>query len=145
MQSFEALHILAHIDRDLLERRASDLYDYLADSAFDRALNLFHPQAVLELGSDLRAMPFYGRHQGASAIRQAFRHIHIEYEVLRQDLDDVLTDGSRVVVRRSCRLRHRGTGKVCTASFSDWFRFEDGSIAELKTLGDTMALVELVS
>jgi hypothetical protein len=145
MQSFETIQFLAYVDRDLLERRAANLFEYMADHALDRAASLFAPHACVTLGHDLRAMPFYGRHQGLGAIRKVLRDIHIEYEVLWQDIQDVMLDGDRAVLRRLCRLRHRGTGKVCNITFCDWLRFEDGLIVSLESVGDSMALAELVS
>jgi ketosteroid isomerase-like protein len=145
MQSFETVQFLAYVDRDLLERRATDLFDHMAAHDLDKALKLFAPQASVTLGQDLRAMPFYGRHQGLSAIRKVLRDVHIEYEVLRQDIQDVMLDGDRAVLRRLCRLRHRGTGKVCNITFCDWLRFEEGMIISLESVGDSMALAELVS
>jgi len=145
MQSLETIKFLAYVDRDLLERRATDLFGFMADHALERAITLFAPHAVVTLGCDLRAMPFYGRHQGLPAIRKVLRDIHIEYEVVRQDIQDVLLDGDRAVVRRLCRLRHRGTGKVCNVTFCDWLQFEDGFIVSLDSVCDALALAELVS
>jgi ketosteroid isomerase-like protein len=145
MQSFQTIQFLAYVDRDLLERRVTDLFSFMAAYKWDRALELFAHHGRVTLGSDLRAMPFYGSHQGLAAIRKVLRDIHIEYEVLDQDIQDILLDGDRAVVRRLCRLRHRGTGKTCNVTFCDWLQFENGLILSLDSVCDAMALAELVS
>lgn len=145
MQSFDTLKLLAAVDRELLEQRCFSFFECLADQSLDKAMAFIDPQARLTLGSDTRAMPFYGARSGADAIRAAFREILIEYDVLHQDIRDVLLDGDRAVVRRICRMRHRGTGKVMNVDFCDWIQFQDGLMSELIFVPDTLPLVELVA
>jgi len=97
------------------------------------------------LGSDRRAMPFFGSYDGEAGIRQALREVHIEYDVLAQEIRDVVVDQDRVLARRTCRMRHRGTAKVMDVDFCDWMQFEGGFVSHLSLMPETLALAELVA
>ena len=144
MQSLESLGLLAAIDRDLLEQRTIRLLERLADHDIEQAMTYFTPNATVVLGRDRRAMPYFGSHEGPEAIRRAFRSIEIEYDVLWQDIRDMIVDRDRVVTRRTCRMRHRGTGKVLNVDFCDWIQFQDGLVSELSLAPETLQLAELV-
>ena len=144
MQSLETLGLLASVDRDLLEHRAVALLERLADHDIEQALTYFTACATVVLGRDRRAMPYLGSYQGPEAIRRAFRAVEIEYDVLRQDITDMVIDQDRVVTRRVCRMRHRGTGKVMNVDFCDWMRFQNGLVCELSLTAETSQLEELV-
>jgi hypothetical protein len=145
MQSFDTLRILATIDRELLEQRTVRLFECLATHAIDEAMTYMAPCATVVLGRDRRAMPFFGAYEGAEGIRRALREIEIEYVIIRQDIRDIVIDRDRVVTRRTCRMRHRGTGKVSNVEFCDWLQFQDGYVSELTLAPDTLPLVELVA
>jgi ketosteroid isomerase-like protein len=144
MQSLETIGLLASVDRELLEQRAVELLERLAEYDIEQAMTYFSDVATLILGRDRRAMPYFGSHQGPEAIRRAFRAVEIEYDVLRQDIRDMVIDQDRVVTRRVCRMRHRGTGKVLNVDFCDWIRFQDGLVCELSLAPETSQLEELV-
>ena len=144
MQSFETLGLLAALDRELLEERTIRLLECLADHDVDEALTFLSPYAKVNFGRDRRAMPFFGSYEGPEGIRRALREIEIEYDVLRQEICDVVVDRDRVVARRICRMRHRGTGKVSNVEFCDWLQFQDGYVCALNLTPETLPLVELV-
>ena len=145
MQDFETLGLLSSLDRVLLEERAIGLLDSLAKHDLDEAMTFLSPKARVSLGSDRRAMPFFGSYEGEAGVRQALREVHIEYDVLAQDIRDVVVDRDRVVARRTCRMRHRGTAKVMDVDFCDWIQFEDGFVSHLSLMPETLALAELVA
>jgi len=144
MQSFETLGLLAAVDRELLEERTIRLLECLADNDVEEALTFLAPHATVNFGRDRRAMPFFGSYEGPEGIRRALREIEIEYDVLRQEICDVVVDRDRVVARRICRMRHRGTGKVSNVEFCDWLQFQDGYVCALNLTPETLPLVELV-
>ena len=84
------------------------------------------------------------RYDAAWQIRRALRGVEIEYVVLRQEIRDMVIDQDRVVTRRVCRMRHRGTGKVMNVDFCDWMRFQDGLVCELSLSPEASQLEELV-
>ena len=134
MQNFAALGLLSSLDRVLLEERATGLLDALAKHDLDGAMTFLSPQARVSLGTDRRAMPFFGSYEGEAGVRQALREVHIEYDVLAQEIRDVVVDQDRVVARRTCRMRHRGTAKVMDVDFCDWMQFEDGFVSHLSLM-----------
>jgi hypothetical protein len=145
MQKFETLGLLSSIDRVLLEERAIGLLECLADHDVDGAMTFLSPKAQVFLGSDRRAMPFFGSYEGKDGLRQALREIHIEYDVLSQDIRDIVVDQDRVVARRTCRMRHRGTAKVMDVDFCDWIQFDGAFVSQLSLMPETLALAELVA
>jgi len=145
MQNFATLGLLTSLDRVMLEERAVGLLECLADHDIDQAMTFLSPKARVFLGADQRAMPFFGSYEGQDGLRQALREIHIEYDVLSQDIRDILVDGDRVVARRTCRMRHRGTAKVMDVDFCDWIQFEGGFVSQLSLMPETLALAELVA
>ena len=145
MQSLATLGLLASVDRDLLEQRAVALLERLADHDIEQAMTYFTACATVVLGRDRRAMPYFGAYQGPEAIRRALRGVEIEYDVLRQDIVDMVIDQDRVVTRRICRMRHRGTGKVMNVDFCDWMRFQDGLVCDLSLSPESSQLEELVA
>ncbi len=145
MHNFDALSHLSSLDRVLLEERAIGLLDSLAKHDLDEAMTFLSPQARVSLGSDRRAMPFFGSYEGEAGVRQALREVHIEYDVLAQEVRDVVVDQDRVVARRTCRMRHRGTAKVMDVDFCDWMQFEGGFVSHLSLMPETLALAELVA
>jgi len=145
MRSFENLGLLSSLDRVLLKERAVGLLEALAMQDIDEAMTFLSPEAKVFLGADLRAMPFFGSYEGEAGARQALREIHIEYDVLAQDIRDVVVDQDRVVARRTCRMRHRGTAKVMDVDFCDWIQFEGGFVSQMSIMPETLALAELVA
>ena len=145
MRSFENLGLLSSLDRVLLKERAVGLLEALAMQDIDEAMTFLSPEAKVFLGADLRAMPFFGSYEGEAGARQALREIHIEYDVLAQDIRDVVVDQDRVVARRTCRMRHRGTAKVMDVDFCDWMQFEGGFVSHLSLMPETLALAALVA
>ena len=145
MQSLETIGLLATLDRGLLEQRAIRLLDRLADHDIEQALTFFTPCATVFLGRDRRAMPYFGSYEGPEAIRRAFRGIEIEYDVLRQNIRDLVVDQDRIVTRRICRMRHRGTGQVLDVDFCDWIHFQDGLVCELSLSPEPLQLEELIN
>ena len=145
MRDIETLGLLSSLDRVLLEERAIGLLDALAKHDLDEAMTFLSPKAKVFLGADRRAMPFFGAYEGEAGVRQALREVHIEYDVLAQDIRDIVIDQDRVVARRTCRMRHRGTAKVMDVDFCDWIQFEDGFVSHLSLMPETLALAELVA
>ncbi len=145
MQNVATLGLLSCIDRVLLEERSIGLLECLATHDLDEAMTFLSPQARVSLGSDRRAMPFFGSYEGEAGIRQALREVHIAYDVIAQDIRDIVVDQDRVVARRTCRMRHRGTAKVMDVDFCDWIQFEHGFVSHLSLMPETLALAELVA
>ena len=145
MRDIATLGLLSSLDRVLLEERAIGLLGSLAKHDLDDAMTFLSPRARVSLGSDRAAMPFYGSYEGEAVVRQALREVHIEYDVLAQDIRDIVVDQDRVVARRTCRMRHRGTAKVMDVDFCDWIQFEGGFVSHLSLMPETLALAELVA
>jgi hypothetical protein len=69
----------------------------------------------------------------------------LDLESAREEIRDIVIDQDRVVVRRTCRMRHRGTAKVMDVDFCDWMQFDGGFVSHLSLMPETLALAELVA
>ena len=117
--------------------------DAFARQDLDAALSVFDPNATVIFPDDSRATPFYGKHVGSVAIRQAFTRVAIEYELIWQEIRDIVIDHERAVIYRVSHIRVRGTGRPCTLVISDWLTFREGLITELECISNVTELVDL--
>ena len=132
MQSLETIQSLAEVDRKLIEHRSRKLFDCYALSDFDSAMSLFAPDATVVFPRRSKTRADSGKHIGLPAIRAVFRKLEIEYEILSQEVREILTHQDRVAVYRLIHERFRGTGRASTLISCDWLTFRDGLIVRLE-------------
>jgi len=140
MQSLESLRLLATVDRDLIEELAATFARLRGQSDSSKLMSLLSPNAVFTIPGDATLLSCVGRYEGSAAILRFFAHCHIDYEILKLKLLDVLVDGDRAAVRSSCLLRHRGTGLARALNICDVLRFENGLIVDVFSHLDTLAI-----
>jgi ketosteroid isomerase-like protein len=87
--------------------------------------------------------PFSRPVRGKAAATHALRGIFTHFESLGSEIHDIVIDGDRVAVRRTTRLRHRGTGRSEGIAVVDFLRFRDGLVTELTELLDSLAMARL--
>ena len=134
MQSSETGRSLAHIDRDLIELRCKELFDCYQRMDVEGALTLFVDDATVVFPRRSLTRADSGTHVGKDEIRRVFRKLDVEYEVIWQELREVLVNADKASVYRVIHARFRGTGTACTLISSDWFTFRDGLISRLECI-----------
>lgn len=97
----------------------------------DSCLACFSPNVVLEVVNATGLFLFDGGQAGKAAMRRSIEANQTEIEILGIDVNDMLIDGERVAVRRSLRMRGRGTGSERTVELFEYGRVVDGLIVEL--------------
>ena len=142
MQSLRDIRALAYIDRDLIEERATRFARHRASADLKTLMSLVSENAVVTVPGNPSLAPCFGRYSGAAAVLRFYAQCHIEYEVLRLRIVDILVDGERAAVRSSCRMRHRGTGRSCQVEICDILRFENALIIDVYSYMDTLAMSE---
>jgi uncharacterized protein len=83
-------------------------------------------------------MEFTAPAAGKAGVEQYLEGIAANWEVLRFEVEEIITQGERaVVVVAQCTFRNRLTGKAVETPKVDLWRFEDGKAVEFRELYDT--------
>ena len=145
MQSCDTLNELASIELDVLAERARAFIAMRAKGDFKGMRSLLSPVVAYNAPGAAEHRRQAQRVEGIEAVEARLQHGHREFESLLSRIDDLVQQGERVIVRRTARLRHRGTSAFGTMFVIDFFRFRDGLIVELAEYTDTAALERLNS
>lgn len=86
--------------------------------------------------------------QSAEGVKQMFAAMHAAFSGFRMNVEAVLAEGDRVAVRATMTGTHTGefmgappTGNAVSVPLVDWFRIENGRVAEHWGVLDTGALM----
>lgn len=87
--------------------------------------------------------------RGPDGIKEAATRLRTAFPDLRFEVDDLISDGDRVVLRWTARGTHRGTfadvaptGRHVAWTGCDWFRLRSGRLVEAFVLADGGALYD---
>ncbi|MDI9849309.1 nuclear transport factor 2 family protein [Rhodoblastus sp. 17X3] len=143
MQSDETLRKLGALDRELIERRVHALLEMRATGNLRGMLEYAAEDIVYNVRGNWAAFPYTRPVRGKKLVAEALTMISVQFENLGSDVHDLIIDGDRAAMRRTARIRHRGTGKVGTVDIADFVRFRDGLVVEFTEVADSMALAQL--
>lgn len=143
MRSEETLGALAQVDRQLIETRVRHLLELRAANDLRGMLDYAAEDIVYDVRGDWMAFPFSGSVKGKAMVARALVSIATQFENLGSTIHDILIDGERVAIRRTARVRHRGTSKTADVAIADFARFRDGLVIELVEITDSLALTRL--
>jgi ketosteroid isomerase-like protein len=127
-------------DRDETDRRIRAFY---ADRRrLGSAAIAKHCAADCELRiiGDPVLIPFARRHSGIEEVAALIAGIDMEFEMLNQDIVELLVDGDRAAVRWLSTSRHRGTGAWVSVEALDHLILRHGKIASVTEFFDTAAI-----
>jgi steroid delta-isomerase-like uncharacterized protein len=121
-------------------------FEALSAGDFDACLRLASPDLIINLAE--LPEPLQGRDiwlEGAAMFRRAFPD-------LRAEVEDIFGSGDRVAVRVRMRGTHEGdylgiaaTGRQVSYVSHEFYRIEDGLIAEEWICSDTAGLLQQIS
>ena len=121
-------------------------FEALNAGDLDACIELVKPDLIINLAE--LPEPLHGRdiwRQGAAMFRRAFPDLHAEIE-------DIFGSGDRVAVRLSMSGTHRGdylgipaTGRPVSYVSHEFYRVQDGLIAEEWLCSDTASLLRQIS
>lgn len=121
-------------------------FEALNTGDLDACIELVKPDLIINLAE--LPEPLHGRdiwRQGAAMFRRAFPDLHAEIE-------DIFGSGDRVAVRLSMSGTHRGeylgipaTGRPVSYVSHEFYRVQDGLIAEEWLCSDTASLLRQIS
>ncbi len=92
-------------------------------------------------------LPFEVR--GPEGVKELNSAFHMAFPDLRLDIEDVIAEGGKVLVRLAIRASHRGelaeippTGKEVDVPVMDLFRIADGRLAEHWAIIDNLGMMQ---
>lgn len=139
MRSPDAARRLADLDRGLMEDRIRSMCDRRAAGDTPGIFEACAPDVVFRCNS-WRGRPGTVEFRGRDECFAAMRETNILLENLGSRFDEFVIDGNVAIVRRTARLRNRGTGATEDVAICDVIRFSDGRIVKFEEFPDTGAL-----
>jgi ketosteroid isomerase-like protein len=143
MRSEEALKALARVDRELIESRVELILGLRKANRLREMMDYIAEDIVYNVSGNWMALPFVGQVKGKANMARALVSIATQFENLGSEIHDLLIEGERVALRRTSRVRHRGTNRVADVAIVDFLRFRDGLVIELSEVTDSLKLTQL--
>ena len=106
---------------------------------FDRLLSCFDPQVRLTVAGDAAAFPFAGQYLGHEGLKDYLQRLDLPRRFAVPQLEDLLVDGGRAVVRWAAPLRATGELVLESLRFFDVVTVRDDRIVSLEQFPDTAA------
>jgi ketosteroid isomerase-like protein len=85
---------------------------------------------------------FLGQRRGKAAVREGFREIARKLEITGYQVEILLVDGDRAAALIRLTSIVRATGKIMSVRTSQFSRFRDGRIIEMRAVLDSYDMVE---
>jgi ketosteroid isomerase-like protein len=85
---------------------------------------------------------FFGQRRGKAAVRDGYRELARQLEVAGYVLEALLVDGDRAAALIRLTSIVRATGKVMSVRTSQFSRFRNGKIVEMRGVLDSFDMVE---
>ena len=140
MQTSDAQRQLADLDRELIETNLRAMYAARKRGDLRTWASFFAPNVKATIVSATGSHGFFGTVSGREGMLQSLRQLETEIEVVSIDIIDIVIDADRAVVRRSIKMRGRGTGVLRAFDSFHYYRMDRGLIAEVEQFADTHAI-----
>ena len=140
MQTSDAQRQLADLDRELIERNLRAMYAARKRGDVRAWASFFAPNVKSTIVSATGAHGFFGTVSGRDGMIQSLRQLETEIEVVSIDIIDIVVDADRAAVRRSIKMRGRGTGVLRAFDSFHYYIMDRGLIAEVEQFADTHAI-----
>ncbi len=98
----------ARVELDFMEAFEA----FLSPRVYENVARHFRPDGELTCNCPPSLLQLGGTHRGIENILAALRSFFTEFRVTGTAVDDIVIDGSHVVVTYQLRLRHVGTGRA---------------------------------
>ena len=85
---------------------------------------------------------FLGQRRGKAAVRDGYREIARKLEITGYQVEVLLVDGDRAAALIRLTSIVRATGKIMSVRTSQFSRFRDGKIVEMRAVLDSFDMVE---
>ena len=95
---------------------------------------------VVSLGGGAPGIEFTKGGRGKAAAVRYLAGLAENWEMLRYEVDEFITERDRIVVLGRCAFRNRRTGKVADTAKVDVYRFRDDLVVEFREFYDTAGM-----
>jgi ketosteroid isomerase-like protein len=85
---------------------------------------------------------FLGQRRGKAAVREGYREIARKLEITGYQVEVLLVDGDRAAALIRLTSIVRATGKIMSVRTSQFSRFRDGKVIEMRAVLDSYDMVE---
>jgi ketosteroid isomerase-like protein len=143
VQSEETIRKLGVVDRELIEKRIHAMARLHSDGNLRGMLDLVADDIVFNVRGNWLTFPYTRPIRGKKQVAETMAMIAVQFQTLGSVIHELVIDGDRVAVRRTAKIRHRGTGKVGEVDIAGFIRFRDGLVVELTEIADSAVLAEL--
>jgi len=121
---------------------AEIFYRASAERDVERAMSVIAEDVDWLVQGPVDVFPFLGQRHGKAAVREGYREIARKLEITGYDVEALLVDGDRAAALIRLSSIIRATGRVMSVRTSQFSRFRDGQIVEMRAVIDTYDMVE---
>jgi ketosteroid isomerase-like protein len=119
-------------------------YQASADRDVERAMSLIAEDVDWLVQGPVDVFAFLGQRRGKSAVREGYREVARSLEVTGYQVEILLVDADRAAALIRLTSVVRATGKVMSIRTSQFSRFRDGKMVEMRAVLDSYDMVEQV-
>jgi ketosteroid isomerase-like protein len=121
---------------------AEIFYRASADRDVERAMSLIDDDVDWLVQGPVDVFPFLGQRYGKAAVLDGYREIARKLEITGYELETLLVDGDRAAAMIRLSSIIRATGRVMSVRTSQFSRFQNGKIVQMRAVIDTYDMVE---
>jgi ketosteroid isomerase-like protein len=119
-------------------------YQASAERDVERAISLIADDVDWLVQGPVDVFAFLGQRRGKAAVRESYREIARKLEITGYHLEALLVDGDRAAALIRLTSVVRATGKIMSVKTSQFSRFRDGKMVEMRSVLDSYDMVEQV-
>ena len=121
---------------------AEAFYKASAERDIERAMSLIADDVDWLVQGPVDVFAFLGQRRGKETVLEGYRDIARKLEITGYTVEALLVDGYRAAALIRLSSIIRATGRVMTVRTSQFSRFRDGKIVEMRAVLDTYDMVE---
>jgi ketosteroid isomerase-like protein len=117
-------------------------YKATAERDLETALSLIADEVDWLVQGPVDVFAFFGQRHGKAAVLEGYQQIARQLDVTGFRVETLLVDGDRAAALIRYSAIMRATGKVMSVRTSQFSRFADGKLVEMRGIVDSYDLVE---
>ena len=117
-------------------------YRASASSDVESVMGLIDDDVNWLVQGPIDVFSFFGQRRGKAAVLEIYREIGRKLRVTNVELEMLVVDGDRAAAMLRVTSVVRATGKVMSVRMSQFSRFRDGKMIEMRALCDSYDMVE---
>ena len=128
--------------RSFLEERVRLIFERRSAGDVEGMMEFASPDLVYK-GVIHAGQPLGLSRQGKSACIEFGQAMNVFFEYVDHRIDEMVIDGDRVALKRTARLRNRGSGVESDVAICNFLTFRDGLMIAIEEYPDTQAVASL--